>query len=195
MRETAEKGINALKQLIKGKIHSRTRNLLLFILFSVLLESSERFGTRQSITGQGKRWETTNNRPFCCSSLWWKDPKERCLGVKRFTQNQSHYVYVGSYFPNRNGLLFSHGDTFKMWPAKTHLTVTVYLSCSFYVCLQAIPNNPVWHNTSTGTFWLLSLLIKLMQIINICVCVHVRVCTHIINVQNSIYNVFTVNFD
>ncbi len=25
-----------------------------------------------------------------------------------------------------------------MWPAKTHLTVAVYLTYSFYVCLQAI---------------------------------------------------------
>lgn len=102
-----EKYINALKQLIKGK-YTVEQGIFCFF-FSVLLQSSERVGTRQSIMGQGKRWETTNNRPFCCSSLWWKDPEERCLGVKHFTQNQSHHVYVGSYFPNSKLTAFFTG--------------------------------------------------------------------------------------
>lgn len=54
MRETVEKDINALKQLIKGKIHSRTRNLLLFIFFTVLLQSSERFGLGNLLWVRGK---------------------------------------------------------------------------------------------------------------------------------------------
>jgi len=67
----------------------------MFFFFCI---AAELFGNQQSITSQGKRWDTTNNRPLYCSSLWWKDPEERCLGEKHFTQNQLHDVPMRSYF-------------------------------------------------------------------------------------------------